>query len=109
MDWKIELVAVPVSGVDRAKAFYVEKVGFDLVEAGLDGQAEPAVAEPHGNGIRVRIGDAESAGDVSFLESVLAPKLAFRRANDTCVGRDEFPMTHAELPLPVPPGKIDVR
>jgi len=29
MDWKIELIAVPVSGVDRAKAFYVEKVGFN--------------------------------------------------------------------------------
>src|SRR5207248_10724020 len=29
MDWKIELVAVPVSAVDRAKAFYVEKVGFN--------------------------------------------------------------------------------
>jgi catechol 2,3-dioxygenase-like lactoylglutathione lyase family enzyme len=28
MDWKIELVFVPVSDVDRAKAFYVEKVGF---------------------------------------------------------------------------------
>ena len=29
MDWKLELVAVPVSAVDRAKAFYVEKVGFN--------------------------------------------------------------------------------
>jgi catechol 2,3-dioxygenase-like lactoylglutathione lyase family enzyme len=29
MDWKLELVAVPVSDVDRAKAFYVEKVGFN--------------------------------------------------------------------------------
>jgi predicted enzyme related to lactoylglutathione lyase len=28
MDWKLELVAVPVSDVDRAKAFYAEKVGF---------------------------------------------------------------------------------
>ena len=28
MDWKLELVAVPVSDVDRAKAFYVEQVGF---------------------------------------------------------------------------------
>ena len=28
MDWKLELVAVPVSDVDRAKAFYVEKAGF---------------------------------------------------------------------------------
>jgi catechol 2,3-dioxygenase-like lactoylglutathione lyase family enzyme len=29
MDWKIELIAVPVSDVDRAKAFYTEKVGFN--------------------------------------------------------------------------------
>jgi catechol 2,3-dioxygenase-like lactoylglutathione lyase family enzyme len=29
MDWKIELVAVPVSSVDRAKAFYVDKIGFN--------------------------------------------------------------------------------
>ena len=29
MDWKIELIAIPVSDVDRAKAFYVEKAGFN--------------------------------------------------------------------------------
>src|SRR5882757_7484627 len=29
MDWKLELVAVPVSDVDRAKAFYVEQAGFN--------------------------------------------------------------------------------
>jgi catechol 2,3-dioxygenase-like lactoylglutathione lyase family enzyme len=29
MDWKLELVAVPVSDVDRAKDFYVNKVGFN--------------------------------------------------------------------------------
>ena len=28
MDWKLELVAVPVSDVDRAKAFYTEQAGF---------------------------------------------------------------------------------
>ena len=28
MDWKIELVAIPVTDVDRAKAFYVNQVGF---------------------------------------------------------------------------------
>ncbi len=30
MDWKLEVVPVPVSDVDRAKAFYAEKVGFDV-------------------------------------------------------------------------------
>jgi predicted enzyme related to lactoylglutathione lyase len=29
VDWKLELVAVPVSDVDRAKSFYVEQVGFN--------------------------------------------------------------------------------
>ena len=29
MDYKLELVAVPVSDVDRAKAFYTEKAGFN--------------------------------------------------------------------------------
>jgi len=28
MDMKLELVAVPVTDVDRAKAFYVDKIGF---------------------------------------------------------------------------------
>jgi catechol 2,3-dioxygenase-like lactoylglutathione lyase family enzyme len=29
MEWKLELVAIPVSDVDRAKAFYTGKVGFN--------------------------------------------------------------------------------
>jgi len=28
MDFKLELVVIPVSDVDRAKAFYVDKIGF---------------------------------------------------------------------------------
>ncbi len=42
MDMKLELVPVPVSDVDRAKAFYVEKIGFHL-----DHDVQP------GNGMRV--------------------------------------------------------
>jgi predicted enzyme related to lactoylglutathione lyase len=30
MEWKIELVPIPVSDVDLSKAFYTEKVGFNL-------------------------------------------------------------------------------
>jgi predicted enzyme related to lactoylglutathione lyase len=29
VDWRLELVQVPVSDVDRAKAFYTEQVGFN--------------------------------------------------------------------------------
>jgi catechol 2,3-dioxygenase-like lactoylglutathione lyase family enzyme len=38
MDMKIELVAIPVSDVDRAKAFYVDRVGF---HADHDHQVNP--------------------------------------------------------------------
>jgi predicted enzyme related to lactoylglutathione lyase len=29
IDWRLELIQVPVSDVDRAKAFYVDQVGFN--------------------------------------------------------------------------------
>jgi predicted enzyme related to lactoylglutathione lyase len=38
MDWKIELVAIPVADVDRAKSFYVDQVGFN---ADHDHQVNP--------------------------------------------------------------------
>jgi len=30
VDWKLEVVVVPVSDVDRAKAFYTDQAGFNL-------------------------------------------------------------------------------
>ena len=30
MDWKLEVVVVPVTDVDRAKSFYLDKLGFKL-------------------------------------------------------------------------------
>jgi len=30
MDWKLELVLLPVADVDRAKTFYIDKAGFNL-------------------------------------------------------------------------------
>jgi len=30
MDWTLELVVVPVTDVDRAKAYYAEKLGFNV-------------------------------------------------------------------------------
>ena len=31
MDWKLQLIVVPVADVDRAKSFYLDSVGFDLL------------------------------------------------------------------------------
>jgi catechol 2,3-dioxygenase-like lactoylglutathione lyase family enzyme len=31
VDWKLELIVVPVSDIDRAKAFYLDRTGFELI------------------------------------------------------------------------------
>jgi predicted enzyme related to lactoylglutathione lyase len=56
MDWKLELVQVPVADVDRAKAFYAEKLGF---VADVDQRVSPEVRfvqlTPPGSGCSVAL------------------------------------------------------
>lgn len=40
MDWKLEVVQVPVSDIDRAKTFYIEQAGF---VADIDARPEPSL------------------------------------------------------------------
>ncbi len=44
MDWKLELVPMPVSDVDRAKAFYAEQVGFN-VDLDISATTDPRVSD----------------------------------------------------------------
>jgi catechol 2,3-dioxygenase-like lactoylglutathione lyase family enzyme len=44
MDWKLELVPIPVSDVDRAKAFYAERVGFN-VDLDVSAATDPRVSD----------------------------------------------------------------
>jgi catechol 2,3-dioxygenase-like lactoylglutathione lyase family enzyme len=57
MDWKLEVAVVPVSDVDRAKAFYVDKLGFHL---DVDAQPTPTMRvvqmTPPGSACSVTIG-----------------------------------------------------
>ena len=57
MDWKIELVPVPVSDVDAAKAFYVDQIGFN---ADFDERVNPELRfvqlTPPGSACSVVIG-----------------------------------------------------
>ena len=44
MDWKLELVPIPISAVDRAKAFYAEQVGFN-VDLDVSAATDPRVSD----------------------------------------------------------------
>ena len=63
MDFKLELVIIPVSDVDRAKAFYTEKLGFKLE---VDGQATEGArivqVTPPGSACSIGFGSGLSLG-----------------------------------------------
>jgi len=76
MDWKIELIFVPVTDVDRAKEFYVEKLGFNAdhdttVHEGL----RFVQLTPPGSACSIAIGRGltkMSPGSLDNLQAVIA-------------------------------------
>jgi catechol 2,3-dioxygenase-like lactoylglutathione lyase family enzyme len=57
MNWTLEVVIVPVSDVDRAKAFYSEKVGFNVDhDTKIDEDTRIVQLTPPGSGCSIVIG-----------------------------------------------------
>jgi predicted enzyme related to lactoylglutathione lyase len=88
MDMKLELVPVPVSDVDRAKAFYTEKIGFN---ADHDHQVSETLRfvqlTPPGSACSIAIGTGltkMAPGSVEGLQMVVADVRAVR---DELIGR----------------------
>lgn len=58
MKWTLEVVIVPVSDIDRAKAFYSEKVGFHVDHDTKLGEGQRVVQlTPPGSGCSIVIGE----------------------------------------------------
>ena len=49
MDYKLELVMVPVADVDRAKTFYIERAGFELLVDHIAGDFRVVHLTPKGS------------------------------------------------------------
>lgn len=91
MDMKLELVPIPVSDVDRAKAFYVDKVGFNL-----DHDVQPSNGmrivqlTPPGSACSIVMGtgmseiDKMQPGSIKGLHLVVGDA---RKAGETLAGR----------------------
>jgi catechol 2,3-dioxygenase-like lactoylglutathione lyase family enzyme len=75
MDWKLELVNVPVSDVDRAKAFYTEKAGFvEDNDATVSDEIRFVQLTPPGSNCSISIGTGLSdsePGSVQGLQLVV--------------------------------------
>ena len=76
MDWKLELVAVPVTDVDRAKAFYTDKVGFNAdIDASPSDDMRFVQLTPPGSACSIAIGEGitdATPGSVTGLQLVVS-------------------------------------
>ena len=99
MDWKLEVVIVPVSDVDRAKAFYSEQCGFNV---DLDDQPSEGFRivqlTPPGSACSVTIGIGladMTPGSLKGLQLVVSDVDA-ARAQLASRGVDVTPVRHFE-------------
>jgi predicted enzyme related to lactoylglutathione lyase len=82
MDWKLELVAVPVSDVDRAKAFYTEQAGFIAdVDQSVSDEIRFVQLTPRGSACSIALGRGlvdSAPGSLQGLQLVVSDIQAAR-------------------------------
>jgi predicted enzyme related to lactoylglutathione lyase len=75
MDMKLELVAIPVTDVDRAKSFYVDKVGFNADhDHRVSDEVRFVQLTPPGSACSIAIGDGltdAEPGSVKGMQMVV--------------------------------------
>jgi len=63
MDWTLEVVVIPVTDVDKAKAFYSEQLGFNVdVDNRMGDSFRNVQTTPRGSGCSVTFGTGVTPG-----------------------------------------------
>jgi catechol 2,3-dioxygenase-like lactoylglutathione lyase family enzyme len=85
MDWTLELIVVPVSDIDRAKSFYVDKAGFvELVDVKVGEETRVVQLTPPGSACAIALmsNTPMKAGSIYGLH-VIVPDIERARAELT--------------------------
>lgn len=98
MDWKIEMIPVPVTDVDRAKEFYAVKLGFPIDVDHEAGDFRFVQVTPPGSGCSIGFGSGVSEMKPGDLKGVQVVVEDIQRAYEELVGRgvDASPVFHFE-------------
>jgi len=99
MDWKIELLAVPVTDIDRSKAFYVDALGFNAdMDAVVSEEMHFVQLTPPGSACSIMLdagADSMKPGSLTGIQVVVASADAaleqLRNAGVEARGVEEFP------------------
>jgi len=88
MDFKLELVGVPVSDVDRAKAFYVDQVGFNEdMDQVVSDEIRFVQLTPPGSACSIAIGNGLSTMEPGSLQALQCVVADAQAARDELAGR----------------------
>jgi len=90
MDWTLELVVVPVSDVDRAKAYYIDQAGFKLevdTGAGMGPDFRVVQLTPPGSACSIAIGTGIQQMAPGTLHGLHLCVPDIEAARDELVGR----------------------
>jgi catechol 2,3-dioxygenase-like lactoylglutathione lyase family enzyme len=83
VNWKLEVVVVPVSDVDRAKAFYTDGAGFELDhDVSPGGEMRIVQLTPPGSACSIVIGEGVGAMQPGSLQGLhlVVPDIAAARS-----------------------------
>jgi catechol 2,3-dioxygenase-like lactoylglutathione lyase family enzyme len=87
MDYKLEVVVVPVSDVDRAKAFYSEQCGFNVDLDTTNGGLRIVQITPPGSACSITIGSGLTTSDPGSYDGLQLVVVDIEAARAELVGR----------------------
>jgi predicted enzyme related to lactoylglutathione lyase len=102
VDWKLELVVVPVSDVDRAKTFYIENAGFNLDVDHRAGEFRVVQLTPPGSACSIALmRNTEAPGSVKGLHLIVSD-IEAARAELVDMGAEASEVFHFDAGRQVP-------
>jgi catechol 2,3-dioxygenase-like lactoylglutathione lyase family enzyme len=98
MDYRLEVVVVPVSDVDRAKAFYGERCGFTIDLDTTNGGLRVVQITPPGSACSITIGTGITSAEPGSYEGLQLVVTDIEAARAELMGRgvDVGPIRHFE-------------
>ena len=88
MDWKIEVVTIPVSDIDRARDFYAEKVGFAVdIDHRISDDLRLVQLTPPGSACSIHLGKRTVDMEPGSIDGVFLVVRDVRSAREHLVER----------------------
>jgi catechol 2,3-dioxygenase-like lactoylglutathione lyase family enzyme len=88
VDWKIEVVTIPVSDIERARKFYAEKVGFEVdIDHKVSEDVRLVQLTPPGSACSIHLGIGTVEMEPGSMDGLFLVVRDVRAARDELIGR----------------------